>query len=546
MIHTMPDSVHRAALTGGCWPTPLQIHLLRASLLVGKPALDSWEKWKSEEDFENMEAGSFRLLGLLYRNLPRAGADAADPLVPRLKGIYRHFWTRNQMVLRRKGPLLQALEDRGIPFLFLKGAALTLSVYRDFGTRPMEDFDLMVPRDRVGETMDVLESLGWRPEVLAARDLPMSIHACSFRDSDDARIDLHWRLCHLPGSASFENAVWKNAERFEFGGLAATMPDPTDQFLHTCAHGPQFKAMSPVRWLADAYFLHERAGADFDWGRIFSNAPAVGAVSGVRGTLEFLREHLEVAIPDEVMARARRIRVPLQERWENRVLSRPSPTPWHRMPVDFSHHLRCSRGQPWGRRLYGFKVYFRHANNLAPGQFTAHYKAQAIRACREWLGRWKHRLLAVPASFILPRGSIRLWPPGELSGFHLPETFQKRSFRWSEPRAGVRLRFPRGRKFKIEIDLGSLRAWKGDLSGHLRFSLGDREIARSDIKSMKGVLHVKLPKFDQPTMVGTKLPLTWVCEPLRSEGDTRSLGLPVFAIRIREVKPGKSREPMAG
>jgi hypothetical protein len=546
MIDSRPDPVPRAILTGGCWPTPLQIHLLRASLLDGEKALKSWEQWKSEEDFENLEAGSFRLLGLLYRNLLRVGADTSDPLVPRLKGIYLHFWTRNQMILRRKGPLLRELAGRGIPFLFLKGAALTLSVYRDYGVRPMEDFDLVVPRDRVGEAMDVLENLGWVPEVLAFRDLPMSIHACSFRNSEGACIDLHWRLCHLPGSPAFERAVWEKAEKLEFEGLEVSIPSLTDQFLHTCAHGPQFKAMSPVRWLADAFFLYRHAGGNLDWKRVFSNAPALGAVSGVRGTLAFLGDHLEVKIPAQVMADVRKIRVPLQERWENRVLSRPAPTPWHRMPVDFSHHLRCSRGQPWRRRLSGFKIYFRHANNLAPGQFTTHYKAQAIRSCRQWLGRWKHRLKAFPRSlFTGSDGSIVLWPERDLSGFHLLETCGNRALRWSAPHAGIRIRLPRGFKSRIELDLGSLRTWKGDLSGHLRFAFNGREIECSSIKSKKGVLHIKLPKFEHP-IPGATLSFTWVCQPLASEGDSRALGLPVFAIRIIKVRPGKSTRSKAG
>ena len=191
-------------------------------------------------------------------------------------------------------------------------------------------------------------------------------------------------------------------------------------------------------------------------------------------------------------------------------------------------------------------MYFRHANNLAPGQFTTHYKAKAMRVCRQWLESWRYRLRMFPASLFMPAGSIALRAGRDLTGFHLPETFQDRPFRWSEPRAGVRIRLPRDRKFKIELDLGPLRAWKGDLHGHLRFAIDGREIGPSNIKSKNGVLHIRLPRFDGPAMSGTKVPFTWECEPLPSEGDGRALGLPVFAIRIRRIKPGKSPPPTAG
>ena len=436
------ESLPAMHLIGGVWPTPSQTLLLRAALLDGPEALSAWREWSEQHDLDYLDAGSFRLIGLLYRNLLRVGADPAHPMMPRIKGIYRNFWTRNQLLLGSKGELLQALEQRGIPCLLLKGAALAPLAYQDYGVRPMDDFDLMVPRDLVHETMDILEQRGWKSEVQNSRDLPESLHACSFRNEARSCIDLHWQMCHLPFSRAFERKLWLDPLPFELQGVIAFAPGWTAQFLHTCAHGPQYKDVAPMRWLADAFYILKRGADALDWGDISSNAAAVGGVQGVRDTLEFLREHLDVRIPPGVIQRMEDTRVPLQEKWENHFLARPTPSPWHRIPIDLSHHLRCSRGLKWYQRMRGFKTYFRHANNLMPGQFTTHYRAQIARWFRVWLP-WELRRLSLIFTRVEP-GSLRLLKEDSFKNFYELEPLRHRLLRWSQPLASLQLTFPTG------------------------------------------------------------------------------------------------------
>lgn len=544
MPDASPPPSTKVLLSGGCWPSPGQTLLLKAALLDPAAALPAWERWKSENDLEVLEAGTFRLLGLLYRNLIRAGVDPDKGWLPRLKGVYRNFWTKNQMVLGRKGGVLKALALREIPCMLLKGAALTLTIYRDHGVRPMDDFDLLVPFGRVGEAMDLLEELGWRSQVHSPRDLPASIHACSFKDSSEAAIDLHWRLCHLPAGEEFDRTMWEMREPLTLHGQPVGVPCISDQFLHTCAHGPQYKAVSPVRWIADAYFLIRESGGRIDWQRVARHAPAVGGVHGVQGTLAYLAEHLDLPVPEAASHALRGLKPSFQERWENRLLGRSLPSPLHRMPLDFSHHLRCSRGQGWWTRLRGFPVYFRHANNLVTGQFTAHYKARAAYWMRHWLP-W--HLRRVPR-LVAPRdrGAVDRLPAGSLIGFYPLEPHGHRVFRWSQGSAGVRLPVPQGDSFKIAIDTGRLRAWTSDLSRHLQFSCNGSAVPPSGVKGKQGVLTLTValppvaaePGGSNPS--GRMLDLSWICNPIISAGDPRQLGLPVFSVHIQAVKVKKT------
>lgn len=125
-------------------PTPQQELLLRASLFEEQEALQAWEAWKAQINWNDyLDAGSFRLLPLLFHNLQQHGVQ--DPLMHKLKGIYRKTWCENQIAFQKLAVLLQSFQKAGIKTLVLKGAALTVRHYQNNGLRPMNDFDVLVP-----------------------------------------------------------------------------------------------------------------------------------------------------------------------------------------------------------------------------------------------------------------------------------------------------------------------------------------------------------------------------------------------------------------
>ncbi|MEQ1839385.1 MAG: nucleotidyltransferase family protein, partial [Verrucomicrobiales bacterium] len=252
MNPTNPFSLLSDRFPGGCWPTPSQTLLLRAALLEPAPALSAWEEWNHRDDFEAVDSGSFRLLGLVYRNLARAGTS--HPLIPRLHGVYRRFWTANQLILGRNAKLLSTFAEAGIPTMLTKGAALLVSAYRDYGTRPMDDLDLMVPHTHAVRAMELLEAQGWESEFLNARELPESLHACHFRHDGLGLIDLHWQLFHVATPDDLKSLVWRDAVSCSLNGHDTLTPNFSDQFLHACEHGVRYNIVPPFRWLADCFF----------------------------------------------------------------------------------------------------------------------------------------------------------------------------------------------------------------------------------------------------------------------------------------------------
>ncbi len=233
-------------------------------------------------DLEDLDAGSIRLLPLLYRSLERGGAHHA--LLGKLKGVYRHAWYGNQLRLRDAAVVLGELRRRGIEPMLLKGAALTLLHYRDYGLRPMEDVDVLVRAEQWQPAIAALTDLGWRPRVPVTARRVAASHAMEFVGTADQRIDL--------------------------------------------------------RWIADAAMILRDASVVIDWDRLVELARRLRLVLPLRDALTYLEHALGIPVPHPVQAALRNTPVSLAERWEYRMRTRPASQVLGRL---LEHRLRYRR-----------------------------------------------------------------------------------------------------------------------------------------------------------------------------------------------------------
>ena len=113
---------------------------MQAALFQGERSIHAWHLWKKGTDIETntLDLSSFRLLPHVYRNLRDQGLS--DPLIEKLKGIYRLHWYKNQRLFHHMTPVLKSFHAAGIKTMILKGAALSLQYYRDYGLRAMGRF----------------------------------------------------------------------------------------------------------------------------------------------------------------------------------------------------------------------------------------------------------------------------------------------------------------------------------------------------------------------------------------------------------------------
>ena len=137
--------------------------LLKAALRSDQAGRAAWQEWNGAVDLDQLDPGSQRLLPLLYRNLRTQGID--HPWVAEFRKRYLDTWARNRILFGKISPVLQAFREKDLETLTLKGAALTVRYYRDYGLRPMDDFDFLVPLPRVQEAIGLVRTMGWMPNL---------------------------------------------------------------------------------------------------------------------------------------------------------------------------------------------------------------------------------------------------------------------------------------------------------------------------------------------------------------------------------------------
>jgi hypothetical protein len=245
--------------------------LRRAALAPAAEALGAWNAWRADAARPHLDPASDWWLPLVWWNLRHVvtGAAAAG-----LRHRYRDAWVRNQHLLARVAPVLDALDRAGIETLLLKGAALALATYERPGLRPFGDVDVLVHPPLAARAHDVLASLGWAPFRALAPDLRAALHGMGYVHATGATLDLHaYALaeCTVP---AIDDGFWSRSRAFDVNGVRTRVLASTDAFLHACVHGLRYHDIPTSHWMADAVMIRRRAGDALDWRTLVDEARA--------------------------------------------------------------------------------------------------------------------------------------------------------------------------------------------------------------------------------------------------------------------------------
>jgi hypothetical protein len=363
------------------WPSKAQELLLMAALADGEAAMSAWRAWRSRVSLETADHGSLRLMPLVYWNLRRAGGD--DPAMPALKALYIRTRYANRVLLQRLERLLLLFAERAIPTLVLKGAALGPAAYRDPALRPMADLDIAVPHRHARAAVALLLENGWsRPGITTADEVRAAfLPSLDFSASDGLQCDLHFSPFAETLSWEMIAPLWSAATPLTIGEAATLTLSPTDQLLHTLAHGARANPIAPIRWVADAMWLL-RGDAPVDWERFVAQAECLRLTLVVAHTLAYLRDVYGAPVPPSVLA-AMEGRCCALEAIEYRARQGLLPR-WAEPPIcTWGRYVRANRQRRLPALIGGFPFYLQEQWSTPTLRQTARMALRKLLSRRE-------------------------------------------------------------------------------------------------------------------------------------------------------------------
>jgi hypothetical protein len=346
------------------WFTWQQELLLKAALLQGEDAMEGWMKWKSNVDLEKIDPGSYRLLPLLYYNLNNH--EIKDPLMDRLKGIYRRTWFENQILSHKAIAFLENLYNNGIPTIVLKGIALLHLYYKDYGIRPMSDFDILVPTDQAFDAINLLRKAGWTSLYKLPETIIPIIHSCDLTDPEGMHhVDLHWHLfieCCQPNA---DEDFWNGSLQTIIKDIPTSVLNPADQLLHIFVHGMKWSIIPPFRWIADAIMIIKTSQKELDWNRLITQAEKRRLILPVRLGLEYLKDEFNIDIPQDVLFSFQKVPISRIEQLEYKYkIEDQKRKLLGNIPVLWFDSLRLLENRSLKHKIWSFIKYVKNFWNL--------------------------------------------------------------------------------------------------------------------------------------------------------------------------------------
>jgi hypothetical protein len=273
-----------------------------------------------------LEVGrSNRMQALLHRVLSATGLLGALP--PDICASLREDVTR---LTETAGMMADALrhylrlaETRGLDTVVLKGLSVSVNIYGDPAVRPGGDIDLLVRRDQVQGSLEILEEMGlgrWWPHLLD--DVYYDRHHLhQQRCTEDLELwfEVHWAFDHPYTLLTIDyEALMDRATRGELLGEPVQDLAIPDFLLSLVVHLVKHAVYLPCAInrrdlcriiLADGmllYFLDvaeliKLHAAEIDWAFTVDLARQSGAVAIFGSVLQVCREYLSAPVPEWVL-----------------------------------------------------------------------------------------------------------------------------------------------------------------------------------------------------------------------------------------------------
>ncbi|MEO1027941.1 MAG: nucleotidyltransferase family protein [Pseudomonadota bacterium] len=250
---------------------------LRCLAELIRPAEDATPK-KPPRGFASLDWPTFAELAAYHRVEALVATSISNHKDWDMPEDWRRHFLQRQKVLARNTlrnaanttRLCRFLTDSDVPFLLIKGVAVSQKFYADSEIRQAIDVDIWISPNDVSMVIERLKVDGYEivhpdfdltPHRLRALQRMVNEITIVHRDHR-VSLDLHWRLNVNPYFMDWAfDDVYARSERLALNGLSVPVLSELDQLIYFHAHGAKH-AWFRLKWLADLYRIDRLVSAE--------------------------------------------------------------------------------------------------------------------------------------------------------------------------------------------------------------------------------------------------------------------------------------------
>ena len=199
-----------------------------------------------------------------------------------------------------------AFEERRVPFILLKGEALSKALYPQEGLRPYVDFDLLVRPESYETARSILLDLGFRHKrPTEEREKRQLFGEIEFEKADrlSLPVDLHWDtlMASWERHSLFQDPkTWASLDQIRLKNRLVPVLGGEALLVYLCIHFAFHQTFDGLLLLCDLFLLLRRDAERTDWNYLITLAAKCRCQHAVYYSLSFVKALLNAQVPAEV------------------------------------------------------------------------------------------------------------------------------------------------------------------------------------------------------------------------------------------------------
>jgi len=269
--------------------------------------LKLWRQWNSCIVLDQLDKSISKLFPFLYLRLK--DLSIPDDEIKMIKGVYKHTWHKNLLVMDSAQNVVSLFNRENIPVILLKGVPLLINAYKNTAARSVGDADILIDPKYVEKAVELMNANRWEyfyesPFSRNRISSPLTnkyIKEITFINAHNVQIDMHWNIFFFSFKENKEHPmsydeVLKHSIDFDLKGAKCKVPCNEDMLIHVIVHGSEQIFQRTLRWVLDTVTIIRNT--PIDWEFLIERIKKFDVAVELNVAFSYLLKNYSIPVPE--------------------------------------------------------------------------------------------------------------------------------------------------------------------------------------------------------------------------------------------------------